>query len=194
MPVTTSFVLSNADKSFEATAYLSRYTPYGWNEDLHCDKDMLSTDGIFLNPGGYFEPCPLFQVALIDEFLRENQIDLADPELYNKAHWSPHTGLYKAQRPVDRDCAEDGCVYRAQFRSINTNYHRLSISRKGPSQSPTRCSVLLLGMHLGRQFVPARMPPEPRRVTQLTRPTRSPAARGDSERPDFGTSALAFFV
>ena len=151
------------------------------------DKDMLSTDGIFLNPDGYFEPCPLFQVALIDEFLRENQIDLADPELYNKAHWSSHTGLYK----VDRECAEDGCVYRAQFRSINTNYHRLCISRKGPNQSPTRCSVLLLGIHLGRKFVPARMPPEPSR---LTRPTLSPAARGDSERRDFGTSALAFFV
>jgi len=99
MPVTTSFVFSNATKSFEATAYLSRYTPYDKDEFLYFDKNM-SIDGIFENAGGAFQPCPLFQVTLIDEFLQNNNIDLADKELYT---------LYRSQQQVDRECAEDDC-------------------------------------------------------------------------------------
>ena len=190
MPVTTSFLLSNAAKSFEATAYLSRYTTYRKNEDLPWDKDMLSTDGIFKHPGGLFEPCPLFQVQLIDEFLCANQIDLADPELYNKARWFPNTGLYKAQRPVDRTCAEDGCVYRTQFRPVNSHYHRLCISRKHPTQSPTRCSVLLLGIHLGGPGRAALMPPE---RPESLEPRRAGATRGDGRRAN-RSRAVSFFV
>jgi len=190
MPVTTSFLLSNAAKSFEATAYLSRYTTYGKNEDLPWDKDMLSTDGIFKHPGGLFEPCPLFQVQLIDEFLCANQIDLADPELYNKARWFPNTGLYKAQRPVDRTCAEDGCVYRAQFSPVNSHYHRLCISRKHPTQSPTRCSVLLLGIHLGGRGRAARMPRSPRSSRSPAGPALPP---GDGRRAN-RSRAVSFHV
>jgi len=51
--------------------------------------------------------------------------------------------------------------------------------------------VLLVGIHLGRQVVQARLPPEPR---QLAGPTPSRAARGDSERRHFGASAANFFV
>jgi len=101
MPVTTSFVFSNATKSFEATAYLSRYTPYDKDEFLYFDKNM-SIDGIFENAGGAFQPCPLFQVTLIDEFLQNNNIDLADKELYT---------LYRSRQQVDRECEDDCRVH-----------------------------------------------------------------------------------
>jgi len=191
MPVTTSFLLGNAAKTFEASAYLSRYAPHGELNELPCGKDLLSTDGIFKNPGGDYVACPLFHVALIDEFLRTNQIDLADPALYLKETFSSRTGHYRAQQPVDRTCAEDGCVYRAEFKSISPAQHRISILRTHPSQAATRCCVLLVGIHLGWAGVQARMPAEPfansgRKASCL--------ARENSERQHFGARVANFFV
>jgi hypothetical protein len=191
MPVTTSFLLSNAAKTFEASAYLSKYASHGEHDELPCGKDVLSTDGIFKNPGGDYVPCPMFQIALIDEFLGTNQIDLADPELYVKETFSSHTGLYRAQQPVDRTCVDDGCNYRAEFKSINPAQHRISILRTHPSQAPTRCCVLLVGIHLGWEGVPARMPAELRAASGRR---AWPLARAKSERRHFSARPANFFV
>ena len=100
MLVTTTFVLSNATRSIEATAYLSRYLQY--HEDiktelLFWDKDLLSIDGFFENPHGKFQPCPLFQVTLVNEFLEDNNINMADTDLYSKELFLPKDSLYLSQ-------------------------------------------------------------------------------------------------
>jgi len=148
MPVTTSFVISNADKSFEATAYISTYESYGRDVNLDHDKNMISCDGIFSNESGFYKPCPLFEVLLIEEFLRKNNIDPADANLYNTAWWTRGNGKNHPCAPVDRKCAEDNCNYRVQFKNIDTNYQRLSISRRDIKGFSSRCCVLLLGIHV----------------------------------------------
>jgi len=182
MPVTTSFIISNAAKSFEATAYISRYEPYAKDSVLVHPKNFMSSDGIFGNENGLFRQCPLFEVTLIDEFLRENKIDPANEDLYNTPWWLPGNGKNNPPVPVHRQCAEDGCTYLVQFKEINTNYQRMCISKKDASGFHTRCCVLLLGIHLRVRGAPTRGQGSAHAQTHQHYPPRhNTSARGVSE-------------
>ena len=206
MPVTTSFVISNADNSFEATAYISTYEPYGRDVNLEHPNNLISTDGIFLNESGFFKLCPLFEVLLIDEFLRTNNIDPADDNLYNTAWWTRGKGKNNPCTPVDRECAGDQCNYRVQFKEIDTNGQRLSISRRDINDNHSRCCVLLLGIHVsGGAPMPgpasAHMPtPGPGSAHATFRPsqyhsnTARGAARGSGQRHFSESAGLDYLV
>jgi len=190
MPITTSFVISNAAKSFEATAYISAYEPYAKDSNLMHPKNFFTGDGIFENENGFFRPCPLFEVALIDEFLRDNKIDPANKDLYNTPKWFPGNGTNDFPVPVDRQCAEDGCTYRVQFKVINTNWQRLCISKRDSRGMHTRCCVLLLGIHLSVRGAPTLGQGSARGNThQLHQPRRHMSTRSVSESP-----GVDFFV
>jgi len=194
MTVNTSFVIRNADNSFEATAYLSAYESYRKDSDLKQPPNtMLSSDGIYKNRDGFFRPCPLFELNLINQFLSHHNIDLANEYLYDLNHTPrparPHDKP-ELLDPVDRHCAEDGCTYRVQFKAINSYFQRLCISKQDVNKRLTRCCVLLLGIHVRVPGAPTLGEGSARGNThQLHQPRRHMSTRSVSESP-----GVDFFV
>jgi len=152
MPVANSFVISNRKNNFEATMYQSRYVKFAEGELLPMpSKDFTCLHGIFHNEDGFFIRSNLFEVLLIDEFLRYNHLDPRKSGFYQQVHYKPRLGLYLQQAPVDRYCATDECHYRAELAPIDPDFHMLCITRTFPNDEKFRSSVLLVGMNLGRR-------------------------------------------
>jgi len=190
MPVTTSFVISNADNTFEATAYISAYATYKKNALLEQPLDEITCDGIFGNMDGFFQPCPLFEVVLIDEFLRTNSIDPGREYFYENS----------TSTAVSKQRAEDGCNYKVMFKNVDDHFKRLCITKMDANRNLTRCCVLLLGIHLRPRGMPIPLALQPAQGRGSgNRPPRSSqynsqAARGWGQRGSADSAGLDYLV